>query len=201
MAEDFDLPEAVPVSPVAIPEGEEACSARGEESSPDLAEASHRRKRSAMKELQMDVTMELRNSELTQWNNEYVGNMTEVSKHKERSRLQAQARKNALFWVSGIGIGGIGIGLGSSHLETPLGQFGGEMLLEAVTGVRSDAAGKKRDREGDGDEDDQSVSEGRRVRSRQDDDDQIGRGDQAALQDEGLNLTFDEDVSTTLNFI
>lgn len=197
MAEKFDLPEAAPVSPVAVPEAEDAGVARDEESSPDLAEASHRRKRSAMKELQMDVTMEVRNAQLTQWNNEYVENMTEVSKHKERSRLQAQARKNALFWVSGIGIGGIGLGLGSSHLQTPLGQFGGELLLEAVTGVRSDMAGKKRDREGDGNEDDQSVSEGRRVRSRQDDDDQVGRGDEAALQDEGMNLTFDEDVSMT----
>ncbi|KAI9787869.1 MAG: hypothetical protein M1835_002624 [Candelina submexicana] len=200
VAEDFELPEAVPFSPLVIreEEGGDAVGthvAKEDEPSSDLAEASHRRKRQAPKGIQTDLIMELRNAELTQWNNEYVENMTEITEKKTRSKLQAQAKKNALFWISGIGIGGIGSGLGSSYLHTPLKQFVGEVLLGAITGVATNLAGKKRDRgnERGGDADEKSVSEGRRVRSRQDDDDQIGRGADRALQDEGMVLTFDED--------
>ncbi|KAI9716762.1 MAG: hypothetical protein M1812_005102 [Candelaria pacifica] len=201
LADDFDLPEALPFSPLVIPDekgaGMAAVSsiAKDEESSSDLAEAFSRRKRPAPRKLQMDTTMELRSAELTQWNNEYVENMIEISKQKQRSKLQAQAKKNALFWISGRGIGGIALGLGSSHLKTPLGHFGDELLLEAITSVRSELTGKKRDREGDGDEDpdEERLSENRRVRSRQDDGDQVGRGDDAALQDEAMMLIYDEE--------
>ncbi|TKA65669.1 hypothetical protein B0A49_04986 [Cryomyces minteri] len=148
----------------------------------DTAGAPLRRKRKAPKVIQMDQTMELRNGDLARWNTEYLQNMAEASKLKLYHKAPAIAKRNADFWVLGRGIGNIGSGLGHSGLKTPLDLFCGPRLLELLTGVSQSAAGQKHGREDE--EDHRTDDSGRRVRPREEDGDQVGRGDVGMLDDD-----------------
>ena len=181
------LPEAEPFPEMMVQETAQPGFLRSsselqhEESSSESAEAPLTRKRRAKKVLTIDATQELRNADLAHWNNNYVENMIDAAQAKFQHKAPTMARKNASYWVLGTGIGGVGSGLGSSKIRSPLDMFAGESLLEALTGIETSAAGKKRSRS---DEDDEHDSDERRVRSKDDDGDQIGRGDDLNLEDD-----------------
>ena len=176
------FPEMVPQIPAgssflrsssAVPEAGE---------SSESAEAPHRRKTREPKELTMDMTQELRNADLAQWNNNYIANMTSAARSKSQHRAPALSKKNATFWVFGSGIGGAGSGIGSSKLASPLDMFAGDQLMQALTGKEMSTAGKKRPRTEEGDN--ESDSEERRVRMRESDGEQVGRGQEIILDED-----------------
>lgn len=107
--------------------------------------------------------------------------------------MSAQAKKNATFWVIGAGIGGVGSGIGMSKLDAPLDMFSGKKLMETLTGIGTAAAGRKRSRSV-GEEGQSSESEVRRVRTREDDGEQIGLGENQGLNDYGMMAVIDDDV-------
>ncbi|CAG8890451.1 unnamed protein product [Penicillium egyptiacum] len=120
------------------------------------------------KEIISDDTTALRNMTLAQWNDEYVANMIQALKEKQRNKIPTISKKNAAFWVFGQGIGSVGVGLGMDHELHPLNLYSGETLLEAVGGS---AQRKRRKRSADDDE----MSEGRRVRAREEQAEHLSR--------------------------
>ena len=160
----------------------------------ESAEAPLNRRPRGPRVLPMDATQELRGSHLTDWNNNYVQNMAAASHQKLLHKLPYQAKKNAAAWVFGSGIGGVGLGLGSSKLPSPLDMFAGDKLMEALTGVELSVARKKRGRSEE--EDRESESEGRRTRLRSDEGEQVGRGNGLMLDDNGLPPLFEDTVSS-----
>lgn len=147
--------------------------------------------------LPLDETMELPNSDLVDWNNNYVRHMQEAVRIKHNNRSATVARVNANFWVLQSGVGGIGRLLGPERIPEPLQMFAGDKLLEALTGLRLGAAGEKHPREeeetGEGD------GEERRVRSRTGES-EVGRGDvdMPGLDDDELPQVYGDDVSPHL---
>ena len=164
-----------------------------EEPSSESAEAPQRHRPKAAKFLTMDVTQELRNADLAQWNSGYLQNMLVAGHVKQQHKLPSQSKKNASFWVVGNGIGGVGSGLGTTKMQSPLDMFAGDKLMEALTGVEGTAAGKKRIRSS---EDDGSSNEERRVKAREAGYAQVGRGEGLALDDDNaLPRVGDDNVS------
>lgn len=175
--DDLILPQADAFPPVApqAPAG----SAPLDASSSEAAIAPQQRKRRQPKELPVDDTQELRNADLTQWNNNYIANMEDAKRSKLQHKSTAVAKQNAAFWVFGAGIGGIGAGMGVSQMKGPLAEmFAGDALMRNLTGAPVSAAGSKRSRSGD--EGDETDNEARRVRMREEED-EVGRA-------QGLNL-------------
>ena len=149
--------------------------------------------------LPMDMTQELRSSQLAQWNNQYLENMVKASHHKLQHKLPYQAKKNAATWVFGSGIGGVGAGLGSSKLASPLELFAGDQLRQALMGLDLSITSKKRPRTDD--EGHTSDSEERRLRRRSDEGSQIGRGDELAQDETGMPPLFDDTVKIPFQFL
>ena len=154
---------------------------RREHESSESAVAPLPRKARAPKQLPVDVRQELHNADLARWKADYAENMAEAIKARKSHKVTALAKKNAAFWVVGTGIGGVGAGLGTSKLKSPLDMFAGDSMLAALTGVKTVTSGLKRGRDS---EEDDSDSEARRVRMRDGYGDQIGRGDGMILDDE-----------------
>lgn len=154
-----------------------------DESSSEAAVAPQRRKRREPKILPVDQTQELRNTDLTQWNNEYLTNMDNAKKVKLQQKVTSTAKQNAANWVLGVGIGGVGASVGVTSMKGPLAaMFSGDALLQALTGTPGPISGRKRSSEElEGDE---SESEARRVRMR--------RGDQELGRAQGLGLDDDD---------
>lgn len=158
---------AAPQSPSAIQIAEEM------EIQSDNREATMRQTRRVFRNIATDQQTALRNTELAYFNNEYVQNMAAARNQKMRNKLLTQAKKNAGFWVIGQGIGSVGVGLGTSHVQHPLHFFSGETLYDALVGAK-----KSNKRKGpDTFEDDSGAdSEARRVRRREESEEQVGRG-------------------------
>ena len=148
------------------------------------AEAPQRRVRQP-KQLQVDERAELTNRQLSEWGTNYLANMTALSLAKEQNKSVAQAKKNAAFWILGQGIGGIEVNFGDDHFEHPLSIFSGQNLLDALGRGQRSPTGSKRARSESADLDDEE--EGRRVRPRGEDEEQVARGE------EGPMFGFDEE--------
>ena len=204
LGDDYDMPlaEAEPVPNLASPivpstGGAVLLSPQApdaEEPTSESAGAPLKSRRRAPRVLERDETQELRNSDLADWSNNYLTNMANVARSKQHYKVNAQAKRNAAFWVMGTGIGSIGSGLGLSKLGNPLDMFSGSKLVEAIRGAETAQAGRKRSRSA-GEEGQSSDSEERRVRAREDDGEQIGRSQDLALDDSGMMPGFDDDVS------
>ncbi|GME24101.1 Meiotic recombination protein rec8 [Neofusicoccum parvum] len=138
----------------------------------------------------MDRTMELRNTDLANWMNDYVDNMREAGKNKQALRAFHQAKKNAEYWVLGLGIGGIGAIVNGTGLIGPLDMFRGDALLLSL-GIDRNAAKKKRGHQAI-DQDEKSNDDERRVRRRSEED-EVGRGD-VDMEDGGVVNAEEEDV-------
>lgn len=155
-----------------------------EEDSSSSAEAARIRKRRVSKLLPVDLVQELRNADLINWTKNYVINMTELSHQKTQRKLPMRAKKNAVHWVFGLGIGSVGIMLGASQQRSPLDMFAGDKLFGALTGFETHAVGRKRSRS----DEDVATGEERRTRLRSDEYDQTGR------RDDSLPPLFDDDT-------
>ncbi|KAL9588768.1 MAG: hypothetical protein Q9203_002422 [Teloschistes exilis] len=182
--EDLILPQAEASPPMAL-QGTGALGAsaapQDESSSEESAVAPQRRRREP-KTLPYDQTQELRNSVLAQWNADYLTNMEEARKKKTQRKNASSTKQNAALWVSGAGIGGVGIGRGGSNTKGPLAEmFSGDALMTALMGVPTSLAGRKRSRGED--EGDESDAEERRVRMREDGE-EIGRAEGVVLDDD-----------------
>ncbi|KAL8938250.1 MAG: hypothetical protein Q9211_003297 [Gyalolechia sp. 1 TL-2023] len=178
---DLILPQAEAFPPIA-PQGPSG-TAPLDESSSEAAVAPQQRRARQPKELPVDLTQELRNADLAQWNNEYLANMDNAKKSKLQHKSAAVAKQNAAFWVFGQGIGGIGAGKGASQMKGPLAEmFAGDALMRNLTGAPASVAGSKRSRTGD--DNDEHDSEARRVRIREDGG-EVGRA-------QGFNLDDDD---------
>ena len=162
------------------------------EDSFESAEAPQQRKRREPKVLPTDAAQELHNADLASWDNNYLANMAQATLAKVQHKHTAVAKKNAAAWVLGTGIGGLGLGLGGSKIKSPLEIFAGDALLEALTGREASATGRKRSH--DEEAEPATDSEGRRVRAREEDGEQVGRGNGAALND-GQTLGIGDDAS------
>ena len=180
------LPEAEAFPPRATQPPTEPTFLRSSSEAPqdssETAEAPARRRHAGPKPLPWDMQKSLRNNDLASWNNNYVANMADATRIKQQHKAPSLAKKNAAHWVYGFGIGGVGLGLGRSQLPSPLNMFAGDQLMTALTGIEPTTRGRKRSHTGD--EAGDSDSEGRRVRAREDDDDQIGRGEELGLGNE-----------------
>ncbi|KAL8790618.1 MAG: hypothetical protein Q9213_000465 [Squamulea squamosa] len=164
-----------------------------EESTSETALARQQRKRRGPRALPVDQTQELRNSDLAQWNNDYLANMEKAKKAKLQHKATAVAKQNAASWVFGAGIGGVGLGMGASKMKGPLAEtFAGDALIQALTGAPGSAIGQKRSRVEDEVED--SESEERRVRMRQGEE-EVGRDPGIQLEDDDtMNLPGSEAI-------
>src|SRR5690242_1427372 len=115
------------------------------ESSSSVTAPMRRQKRSA-KTLLKDTRLELGNTELINWNTNYLQNMKEAARLKSQSRMQQQAKKNAEHYVWGAGIGGLGCDPFAT--QGPLNQFMGDRLFQTFTGMSRDPMPTpKRDRD------------------------------------------------------
>ena len=207
---DFDLPgfdenrgllpeaEAFPSLPAQDPAQpglpRSSSEAQRESSQSSESAGAPARRRRAPKPLPADAQTSLRNNDLASWKDNYLDNMANMAENKRHHKKPALARKNAHAFVYGTGIGGAGLPLGGSQLPNPLSMFAGDHLMTALTGVQP--LERKRSRIG-GDE--ETDSEERRVRARDDDGDQAGRGVNLALQDDdtmGMDLGMQGDEVT-----
>jgi hypothetical protein len=146
-----------------------------EEEAPSTEVSAPQRRGRTMKALEFDHRPGLTNNELRQWNEKYLENMRQASAVKHRYKLTHQAKKNAGYWVLGYGIGDVGRGLGQDHVPAPLDNFSGDALLAVLIGSGlPSVAGRKRARSSSV----TSIAEeaARRVRAREEEDDQVGRG-------------------------
>ncbi|MCJ1393678.1 hypothetical protein MMC18_006554 [Xylographa bjoerkii] len=161
-----------------------------DEEESESAEVAQVRERRGPRTIPVDEAPELRNSDLAQWTASYTANMAEVSHQKRQHRLPFEAKKNAVVWVFGVGIGGVGTRLTSLNVQSPLDMFAGDALMEALTGVKSRVTGRKRARseENEG----ASESSGRRIRPRSEEE-EVGRGESLVLDDEGMQPLFGDD--------
>ncbi|OKL62519.1 hypothetical protein UA08_02925 [Talaromyces atroroseus] len=101
--------------------------------SPQDRNAGSNRKIRARKALEMDALTQIARGELLLWDKEYLQNMSRLDIQKAYARSLAQARKNATSWISGRGIGSVGIGLGVDCVSHPLKSFCGEALIIALS--------------------------------------------------------------------
>ncbi|KAL5363888.1 Rec8 like protein-domain-containing protein [Aspergillus floccosus] len=146
-----------------------------------------------------DQQTALRNSELVQMNSEYLQNMAAASRQKKQNRRQRQAKKNAAFWVFGRGIGAVGVGVGASRVAHPLAGFSGQELIDLVSPEgKSRQNIRKRGRDAEGESDTVSGSEGRRVRAREEVEEQVGRGDALQNNDVWNEVEFGRHGSSAL---
>lgn len=109
--------------------------------------ASYGRKQRSSRKIQLDVSTQIPGAELARWDEEYLHNMSLAEKQKSYSRAVAQAKKNAIQWVSGWGIGSIGLGPVGLIVSHPLQSFCGKQLLATLSDGYGDSEseqGRKR---------------------------------------------------------
>lgn len=190
--EDVDMQDAEPFAPRTAAQQadpDNPVAAQGEEAQSQTSSATAVAPAARVrvpKPLPQDQELELHNSDLQDWDREYLDNQAMATLHKLQNKSLALARKNAHFWVLQNGIGGLGTTYQGAEecMPEPLKMFSGNALLEALTGIQLTLAGTKHPRDVDENEDDQE----RRVRSRSDDN-EVGRApdsNDAAVFDTGF---------------
>ena len=185
------FPEMVAVPPASADPAHPLPLPHTEESSAQNNEAPLRRGPRAPKLLPRDDFTELRNADLAQWHDDYVENMTSEARLKLQHRAKRLSKTNARLFVLESGIGGAGSTFSGTKLPGPLAIFSGDKLLEALMGVKETAGGKKRPFE----ESIESDAEGRRVRVRESVGEQVGRGNEFALNDDEAVVLLPAEVS------
>lgn len=191
------FPEMVTVPPTSAGPLDSLPLPHPDESSPKDKEAPFRRRPRVPKVLPRDNFTELRNAELSRWHDNYVQNMMSEARLKLLHKRPRISKSNARLFVLEYGIGGAGSKFSGVRLPGPLAIFSGDNLLEALTGVKTTAGGKKRPFEEDVDSD----TESRRVRLRESVGDQMGRGDEFVPNDDEVLAALPGEVSYPEFFI
>ena len=91
------------------------------------------RKHRSPKSLKLDSVTQISRDELLQWDRDYLEHMTRLDIQKAGAKCQAQAKKNAISWVTGRGIGSVGTSMGNRGFDHPLKSFCGDSLLAALS--------------------------------------------------------------------
>jgi meiotic recombination protein REC8, fungi type len=148
-----------------------------------------RKSQKVIKHILIDENIELRHAEIANWNKNYIENMVTHRKKKEVYRTLLQAKKNASFWVSGVGLGGVGKGVGSCKMINPaLDMFYGERLMTMFGRGSTNVVSKGQKRNLDSEDDTLTP---RNTRLRLSSEDHIGRGDDYDLpnfNDDGTEI-------------
>ncbi|KAL4958179.1 hypothetical protein BDW69DRAFT_179958 [Aspergillus filifer] len=155
---------ARPTRQNVFPDAQNNAATRPADTEPTMATAAQRQR--APKILPTDDQTALRNAELALMNDGYMHNMAVASRQKRNNKVPTLAKKNAAFWVFGLGIGSVGAGVGTSRMVHPLHVFSGDELYEALVTTQ---AGRKHGL------DDEPENEERRVRARDEGDEHMGR--------------------------
>jgi len=161
------------------------------EKSPPPEVAPLRRRVRVAKIIPLDTRMELGNNDLIRWNTNYLNNMADKNRESYTKKALIQAKKNAYEWTLGGGIAAVAGGTKMSKVTTHFDIFAGATLYEMITGFQLSPTGKKRSRENEAED---TVDSERRGRPRLDDEDQIGRGDDVEIVDEGLQMHSDVEM-------
>lgn len=150
------LPDAEPFGafmsgalPAPVLGRKESISQSEDSSSESAAAPSRLRKPKTKKQLPIDQTLRLKNSDLSVWHREYVKTQDGLSAAKLVTKGNTLAKKNALMFVIGNGLNGAGIGIGSTKLSGPLSMFSGDALFAKITGRVLGSAKRQADFEGD----------------------------------------------------
>lgn len=193
--DDPPLPDAAPFSArhssSPHPAPRQSSSAHPEEVSSVVEIAPQRRVRSKPS-IKIDQVTQLHNNILKEWEAGYLRNMAfERQKHQNFTSSLHQSKKNAEHLVLSVGLSGLGKEF-DADFEHPLRQaFGGQALFDLLTGRDSSPAGKKRRHEDD--ENGEEDEDGRRVRPRSHDEQEIARGEQGQFQFDDADGIFAQD--------
>ena len=143
-----------------------------------------RRKRVA-KSIPLDKRTELRNSELLAFQHDYLSRMDKLNEKRLSAKALSLSKKNADWFTSGGGIGGIGFEVRRMGLDHPLAALCGQSLYDMLTGADVVSSTNKRDHANMAADDEHEPE--RRVRQRSDED---GRGAESApmFEDGGLDV-------------
>jgi meiotic recombination protein REC8 len=120
-----------------------------EASSPELVSSNSAdaalksRKANSRKTLGADRFVELRNTDLIKWQAEYKNSMAAATHQVIQRKANAQAKKNAFWYIWGAGLNGVGNGVGTANTPSPLDTFSGESLLSKATGKSIPSATSK----------------------------------------------------------
>ncbi|KFY07064.1 hypothetical protein V492_07483 [Pseudogymnoascus sp. VKM F-4246] len=137
----------------------------------------------------LDIRLDIRNSELSEWQKNYVQTMAKEKHAKFMRTVNKCAIANANIFVWGNGIGGIGKRLRpSGNVSHPLDIFQGDQLKELLTGVARPIAHRKKRGRSAFDEDDEEAA--RNVRAKPDLEPQLPR----AVGDDAFMPIFDDDI-------
>ncbi|KAI9809291.1 MAG: hypothetical protein M1825_002582 [Sarcosagium campestre] len=189
MEGDYDLPEAEPFDQRPVPPApspprihSHSTELRRDENLSDSEQAPVGRPAKARRLIIFDEAIELQQSEILGWKTTYSNRMNVTRRNKRWHRAQALSKRNAAFWTFQSGLGGVGRGIGVLQMPGPLRMFSGDELrasLNVTPGTPRDRKRGRPRREADAERED-----GRNVRQRVVDDgeDNIGRGDDLALQ-------------------
>jgi meiotic recombination protein REC8, fungi type len=200
--DDLPLPDAAPFSArqssPAPPDGQprQSSSAHPHQEASSVVEVAPQRRTRAKPPIKVDVETQIPSRDLKAWDDNYVRNMAEVRmEHAYITSTLSQSKKNAEHLVLGIGLSGLGREF-DTDLEHPLRQaFSGKAFFDTLTGKETSPAGKKRSRSPD--EDEAEDENGRRVRPRSDDDQEVARGEDNQFQfddNDGMFVQGDDDV-------
>lgn len=151
------------------------------------------RSQARQKIMQVDNPAELSNRHLSDWNMNYLSNMTAAKASLSTRISQLQARKNAMYWVLDQGIGGVDTNFGNDVEPHPLAIFSGHALLDALTGDCESVNSRKRSRTLSLEGDDEQQ---RNVRARTEEQ-EVGRGvDYQMIMDdeEGIQIPVEDDA-------
>lgn len=205
MGDESNLPEAEPFPEAAAPisggVGDITFPSMHDQvaqGQPDTAQPAPPQRQRTRRVLEPDTTLELRHTELSCWSQQYVSNMTALTTSRQNRQLPSLARRNAAFWVFGAGIGNIGMGIGGSNLQGPLNMFAGQELMLALTSGTAPSLVQKR--KSPSDEAGSPESEGRRVRARDGEQEQVGRGQDIIHTDDTAPMASIE-VQASLRFL
>ena len=129
------------------------------------------RKHRSPRTMKLDLLTQISRDELLQWDHDYLESMSRLDGQKANAKSQAQARKNAVAWIVGRGIGAVGMSIGNHGFAHPLESFCGDSLLVALS-------------------DDPPVNEQTRKRSssHEEDDESHGRNVRRRVSDDGVEI-------------
>lgn len=121
--------------PQHLPASEDPLVFDSEQVTPNAADAAPKsRKARGRQVLRADRIVELHNSDLIQWQAGYKDAMADDLRQVLQRKANALAKKNAFWFVYGTGLNGVGYGVGTQMMPSPLDMFSGESLVSKLTG-------------------------------------------------------------------